>query len=291
MGFCFYKPIIDNQAGTYRTDGMFSASMLTNVNEMYMGDQLVYPYTPFSSSGIVAWWRGDQNVVSSSTAPFSWTTSYSNTTSSFTLTASVSISGSDYYNDQYPPSGTPTGSKHNAIFNTGIYAYADLNNIFTSSSDVTIVMAGYPSRQSSTPLRYRSWFGMTGDWDSYIGTSAQSISNTNYVLKRDEDVTPTTWFGQGVQSGVLTALSYNGTTGDYSYYQFLSATSVISGSRAGASGRLGATQQFRLGGWDGTLSSLYTGYDIIVLDYIPSANELYTWASFVVNNYVAIYLT
>jgi hypothetical protein len=291
MGFCFYKPIIDNQAGTYRTDGMVSASMLSNVNEMYMGDQLVYPYTPFSSSGIVAWWRGDQNVVSSSNAPFSWTSSYSNTTSSFTLTASVSISGSDYYNDQYPPSSTITGSKHNAVYNIGIYAYADLNNIFNSSSNVTIVMAGRQAGTLSTPLVYRSWFGMTGDWNSYIGTSVQSISNTNYVLKRDEDVTPSVWFPQSSIAGALTALSYNGTTGDYSYYQFLNATNVISGSRAGASGRLGATQQFRIGGWDGTQSTTYTGWDIIVLDYIPSANELYTWGSFVANNYERIYLT
>ena len=288
MGFVFYKPIIDNQAGTYRTDGMVSASMLTSVNQMYMGDQLVYPYTPFSSSGIVAWWRGDQNVVSSSTAPFSWTSSYSNTTSSFALTTSPSLSGSDYYNSDYQ-AGALTGSVHKAIYSLGTYAYADLNNIFTSSSNVTIVMAGRQSRTTSNPFIYRSWFGMTGDWNSYIGTSAQSITNTNYVLKRDEDPSPNIWFGQGIPASTVTALSYNSTTGDYSYYQFMGANNVVSGSRAGASGRLGATQQFRVGGWDGTQATTYIGWDIIVLNYIPSANELYTWSSFVANNYEKVY--
>lgn len=286
MGFCFYKPIIDNQAGTYRTDGMFSASMLTNVNEMYMGDQLVYPYTPFSSSGIVAWWRGDQNVVSSSASTFSWTTSYSNTTSSFTLTGSYS--GSEY-NEDYPPSTSITGSKHKAIYSSTGLATVNLNNIFTSSSNITIVMAGRQNRAISNPYVYRSWFGMTGDWDSYIGTSAQSITNTNYVLKRDEDISPVIWFGQGAPESTVTALSYNGTTGDYSYYQFNNTASIVSGSKAGATGRLGSTQQLRVGLWDGTLSTTYIAYDIIVLDYIPSANELYTWSSFVVNNYSAIY--
>jgi len=254
-----------------------------------MGNQLVYPYMPFSSSGIVAWWRGDQNVVSSSSSAFSWTSYYSNTTSSFTLTGS--LSGSNLYNVNYVGGGnTPfTGSSHKALNEFQQFVSVDMNNIFTTSSNVTIVMSGRTARGLSNPFIYRSWFGMTGDWNSYIGTSAQSITNTNYVLKRDEDATPSVWFSQGSAASEVTALSYNGTTGDYSYYQFMSATNVISGSRAGASGRLGATQQFRVGGWDGTLGTTYVGWDIIVLNYIPSSTELYTWSSFVANNYERTY--
>jgi hypothetical protein len=289
MGFCFYKPIIDNQAGTYRTDGLVtSASMLSNVNQMYMGDQLVYPYVPFSSSGIVAWWRGDQNVVSSS-ATLYWSSYYSNTTSSFTLTGS-GVAGSDY-NFTYPPATAITGSKHKAIYQAGgAYVYSDLNNIFTTSSDITIVMSGRLSRGTSTPFSFKSWFGMTGDWDSYMGSSAQS-TGTNYVLKRDEDVTPTVWFAQGAATPGITTLSYNGSTGDYSYYQNLGVGGIISGSRAGASGRLGSTQQLRIGGWDGSLFRDFTAWDIIVLNYIPSTIELNTWSAFCINNYEQVYLT
>ncbi len=289
MGFIFNKPIINNAAGIYRTDGLItSASMLSNVSQIYMGDQLVYPYMPFSSSKMVAWFRGDQNIVSASASPFSWTSYYSNTTSSFTLTGS-GVSGSDY-NYNYVPTGGTTGSKHNALnLAGGYYVSADMNNIFTTSSDVTIVLAGRTTRGSSNPFVYRSWFGMTGDWDSYLGTSAQSpIGNTNYVLKRDEDITPGVWFAQGIPAANLTTLSYSSTTGTYSYYQDLGINGKVSGSRAGASGRLGPTQQLRIGGWNGSLFQLFQVFDIIVLNYIPSNLELDMWSSFTKNNYEAI---
>jgi hypothetical protein len=290
MGFLFNKPIINNATGIYRTDGLIvSASMLSNISQIYMGNELVYPYTPFSSSGIVAWWRGDQNVVSSSTAPFSWTSSYSNTTSSFTLTGS--ISGSNLYNVNYVGGGNLpfTGSTHKALNEFQQFVSVDMNNIFTTSSNVTIVMSGRTARGFSNPLIYRSWFGMTGDWNSYIGTSAQSFTNTNYVLKRDEDATPSTWFSQGTAASVVMSLSYNGTTGDYSYYINDGAGGIGSGSRAGATGRLGATQQLRIGFWDGTQNSEFVAFDIMVLDYIPSSNELDMWSSFVTNNYARTY--
>jgi hypothetical protein len=289
MGFLFNKPIIDNATGIYRTDGLItSASMLDNISEIYMGDQLVYPYMPFSSSKLVAWWRGDQNVVSSSSSAFSWTSYYSNTTSSFTLTGS--LSGSNLYNVNYVGGGnTPfTGSSHKALNEFQQFVSVDMNNIFTTSSDVTIVMSGRTGRGTSIPFIYRSWFGMTGDWDSYIGTSAQSINNTNYVLKRDEDVTPFVWFSQGLAASVVTTLSYNGTTGDYFYYQNV-GTAQGSGSNAGAPGRLGPTQQLRIGFWDGTQNSQFVAFDIMVLDYIPSSTELDMWSSFVANNYVRTY--
>ena len=126
MGFLFNKPIIDNATGIYRTDGLItSASMLSNISQIYMGDQLVYPYMPFSSSKIVAWWRGDQNVVSSSSSAFSWTSYYSNTTSSFTLTGS--ISGSDYNVNYIGGGNTPfTGSSHKAFNQFQQYIFVSL---------------------------------------------------------------------------------------------------------------------------------------------------------------------
>ena len=296
MGFMFRKPEINTVPGSYRTDGLVDdVQMLTTASKIYMGQDLVYPYTPFSQSGMVAWWRGDINVTTTSSFGIpsqfvSWDTYYSSTTGSFTLTGS---SSNVEYTQNYVGGSPVTGSAHRAVYEYGNYIYADMNNVFDSSSDITIITSGRIGRGLSATFKWQTWFGMEGDWTSHIGIDANGIGNTNYILKRDEDSTPgSTWFPQGVQASNVTAISYNGTTGDYSYWQdFGTATSPISGTTSGASGRLGSTQQLRLGYWDGTTPPLgaTVTFDIIVLDYIPSSTELQLWGSYAANNYLRVY--
>ena len=291
MGFMFRKPEINTVSGSYRTDGLVdNVQMLNTASQIYMGNDLVYPYTPFSSSNMVAWWRGDVNVTTSGSSFVSWDTYYSSTGNTYTITGS---SPNVEYTDGYPPGGVPTGGKHKAIYDFSNYVYGDMNNIFTSSSDITIVMAGRIGRGFSFSTIQNSWFGMTGDWNAFIGESVTGGGNTNYTLKRDEDSGPSNWFGMGAPGSNVTALSYNGTTGLYSYWQdFGTSQTPISGTRSGAAGRLGATQQLRLGIWyqvNGYVGEI-VNYDIIVLNYIPTSTELQLWGSYVANNYTRIYL-
>ena len=276
MGFTFYKPIIDNETAVYRTDGLIEdIQMQVTASEVYMGDEKVYPYVPFSSSGKIAWWRSDENVTTSGDNFVEWDTYDSNQGTPPQLTGSSAFQ--QLYNDEWAPGGLPEGGAHKAVFGTN-YIYSDLDNIFTSTDDVTLVVAGGLFRPTSLTFKEQTWFGLTGSLDMIFGFSVDDINDTNFTLNGSQ------WFGWGVATPVLTAISYNGTTGTFSYFQDLDNNTIITGSLAGTPGLLGSTQELRIGGWDGTINNLSNTFDVHVLDYIPSYSELKTYGALCANN-------
>lgn len=268
MGFMFMVPPITPQGNRGRAGGLVvDLQTDTSVTKSYFGHEKVFPHYPFPSESIVAWWSNILPPVTSSFDDFiSWESYYSSTGNTYYLTSSgglmvYEIDGS-----------TPFTSK--AVRNIGNYAFTDLNNIFTTSSTATIVIIGLPGIYSPGQNMRDSWIGMTGDNNYYMGV----IGNPNrYIIKRDEDVTPVVWSGNPAVGSTIMSFTYEGSTGEYSYVK--NANPALTASIAGATNRLGSTQQFRIGGWDGVgAGQLYKWYDCIILkDYKPTINELQSW--------------
>jgi hypothetical protein len=281
MGYMFMRPYVDNN-GVAVGGLVTNLQMDTPVSESYFGDTLVYPYYPFPSGNIVAWWNPVAlPPISSSTDRFiEWESYYSNTGNTYYLTGSVS--NIDYTKD-YVGGGV---GRPKAIYHFSNYVFTDLNNIFTTSSTVTIILAGRTSAYSPSQNRSTSWYGMTGDNDFYIGVKGNP---NEYTLKRDEDASAVAWFGQPGQAPAITSLTYDSVTGDYSVYQnrFGTTTNL---TKAGASSRLGSTQQLRIGGWVVSVGGLlFTSFECIVLNYKPTTTELEAYYNYTRNAFYTMY--
>lgn len=272
-----------NSAGNRAVGGglIIDLQMNTSVSESYFGHDKVFPHYPFPSESIVAWWSNIIPPVTSSTNQFiEWESYYSRTGNTYYLTGS---SNTIEYTQNYV-GGSPGRSK--AVYHFGDYVYTDLNNIFTTSSTATIVLIGNTSTYSPLQSRKTSWFGMTGDADYYIGVQGNPNS---WTIKRDEDAGAAQWFGNPNTAPSLMSFTYEGSTGEYSAYED-DAFGVTTATKAGATNRLGSTQQLRIGGWDVTVSSLlFTWYDCIVLDIKPTAAQLENWNILATKTYLTTY--
>jgi hypothetical protein len=282
MGYMFMAPPINPQGNRALGGGLIiNLQMNTPISESYFGQDIVYPHYPFPSESIVAWWSNITPPVTSSTNQFiEWESYYSRTGNTYYLTGSSS-------NIEYTQNfigGTVGRSK--AAYHFGSYAFTDLNNIFTSSSTATIVLVGSTGVYSPGQNRKESWFGMTGDCDYYIGIQGNPNS---WTIKRDEDGSAVQWFGNPNTAPLLMSFTYEGSTGEYSAYE-VDFFGVTTATKAGASNRLGSTQQLRVGGWDtvgGT--QLFTWFDCIVLDIKPTTTQLESWTALARNTYGRTY--